>query len=762
MAANTTTNKTTVIGLAKAASLPKKAYVTFLARNGDYVEGVVGLAKGLRKVKSKYPLVVATLPDVPGDHRKILVKQGCIVKEIEPVQLPENQTQFSTADHVINYSKLRIWKFVEYSKMVYLDGDIQVFENIDHLFDIQDGKFYAVTDCFCEKTWSDTPQYRMGYCQQCPHKVQWPAKLGPKPPLYFNAGLFVFEPSLSVYDELLRKLEISPPTPFAEQDFLNMFFREIYEPIPPIYNLVLAMLWWHPEKIELEKVKVVHYCAAGSKPWRFTGIEQNMDREDTKVLVNKWWDIYIDESLDYNNYVASGEDEAVSWQPFLAALSEAGIVIKPQRTVIQESESSARNDHLEKRMTQLPERVHLTLTQNNLQELKDIYHGWSAERRREFDRKFGHIGLILSATIDEAMLKAAIHFWDPRYRVFVFGEVDMTPTLEEYAALLRIPSATSGKIYNKHDACYGFKRKLAKIMGIQVQEIEGLIENNGESEGIPWYGLRDFILGNPDNPVTLNAFALAIYGLVLFPKALGYVDRKIVNLFEQLLDNANPIPVILAETLRSLNHCRINGQGRFTGCAQLLTIWLKSHFKCLHSEFKDPNVGHRFPIEEFNVSTWPGPISESAWMENLRSVTAANVIWKAPWMDHPPLLYRCGNYPWVPLLGLWGATAYAPALVRRQIGSLQFMPVISKLDTFGFEYGIPGTSDRIFYVCEAWKNIHRVAAGAYTDITTPGYPEWRANRLRGFVIQETFEPERNDETDDLYEEREMHHDAWPF
>ncbi|GLT31806.1 hypothetical protein SLA2020_065150 [Shorea laevis] len=106
-------------------------------------------------------------------------------------------------------------------------------------------------------------------------------------------------------------------------------------------------------------------------------------------------------------------------------------------------------------------------------------------------------------------------------------------------------------------------------------------------------------------------------------------------------------------------------------------------------------------------------------MENLRRVTAANVIWKAPWMDHPPLLYRCGNYPWVPLLGLWGATAYAPASVRRQTGSLQFMPVISKLDTFGSAYGIPGTSKRISDVCEAWKNIHRVAAGAYTDLTTP-------------------------------------------
>lgn len=41
-----------------------------------------------------------------------------------------------------------------------------------------------------------------------------------------------------------------------------MFFQQVYKPIPPVYNLVLAMLWRHPENVELEKVKVVHYCAA--------------------------------------------------------------------------------------------------------------------------------------------------------------------------------------------------------------------------------------------------------------------------------------------------------------------------------------------------------------------------------------------------------------------------------------------------------------------------------------------------------------------
>lgn len=43
-----------------------------------------------------------------------------------------------------------------------------------------------------------------------------------------------------------------------------MYFKDKYKPIPNVYNLVLAMLWRHPENVELDKVQVVHYCAAVS------------------------------------------------------------------------------------------------------------------------------------------------------------------------------------------------------------------------------------------------------------------------------------------------------------------------------------------------------------------------------------------------------------------------------------------------------------------------------------------------------------------
>jgi len=249
-----------------------------------------------------------------------LVAQGCIVREIQPIHPPPNNTLFAHAYYVINYSKLRIWEFIEYERLIYLDGDIQVFENIDHLFDLPKGYFYAVMDCFCEASWSKTPQFKLGYCQQCPDKVEWPTSdLGPAPPSYFNAGFFMYEPSIPTYEDLLKTLMITQPTSFAEQDFLNTYFNHIFKPLPIDYNLVLAFLWRHPEKVELKRVKVVHYCAAGSKPWRYTGEEENMERQDIKMLVKRWWDIYEDPSLDYNDDI----------NPMIQALSKAAAAPAP-------------------------------------------------------------------------------------------------------------------------------------------------------------------------------------------------------------------------------------------------------------------------------------------------------------------------------------------------------------------------------------------------------------------------------------------------
>ncbi|MBA0770071.1 hypothetical protein Gotri_018748 [Gossypium trilobum] len=67
-------------------------------------------------------------------------------------------------------------------------------------------------------------------------------------------------------------------------------------------------------------------------------------------------------------------------------------------------------------------------------------------------------------------------------------------------------------------------------------------------------------------------FALSIYRLVIFPKALGHIDDAVSDLFNLLDKRVTPILTILAKTFRSLSVCWRAGKGRFIGCAQLLLV----------------------------------------------------------------------------------------------------------------------------------------------------------------------------------------------
>ncbi|MBA0881965.1 hypothetical protein Goshw_030358, partial [Gossypium schwendimanii] len=132
-------------------------------------------------------------------------------------------------------------------------------------------------------------------------------------------------------------------------------------------------------------------------------------------------------------------------------------------------------------------------------------------------------------------------------------------------------------------------QKLKKIWDQWNEEVKQLFYSNygdlpylldmkGDSKCIPLKSLKDIILAHPDTNKRVNVFTLSIYGLVIFPKALGYIDETVTNLFDRLDKRVTLVPTILAETFRSLNVCRKAGEGRFVGCVQLLLAWFHSHF----------------------------------------------------------------------------------------------------------------------------------------------------------------------------------------
>ena len=81
--------------------------------------------------------------------------------------------------------------------------------------------------------------------------------------------------------------------------------------------------------------------------------------------------------------------------------------------------------------------------------------------------KYGDIALLL-VEVNEQLLKAIILFWDPSYRCFTFNHEDLTPTVEEYVALLRISPPNLDKVFWKKSKKFPFRKKLAQMTNMDA------------------------------------------------------------------------------------------------------------------------------------------------------------------------------------------------------------------------------------------------------------------------------------------------------
>ncbi|MBA0754411.1 hypothetical protein Gogos_005449 [Gossypium gossypioides] len=163
------------------------------------------------------------------------------------------------------------------------------------------------------------------------------------------------------------------------------------------------------------------------------------------------------------------------------------------------------------------------------------------------------------------------------------------------------------------------------ITEMSEQWVAAWIKQKRGSKCIPWKNLRDLILAHPDVRKRVDIFAFSIYGLVVFPKALGHVDEAVLDLFDKLDKRVTPVPAILAETFRSLNACRKAGEGRFIRCAQLLLVWFHSHFwkaeKVSYSVFSE----NYSPLKELVATPRRDDITEEKWMVILQNLQEKDV-----------------------------------------------------------------------------------------------------------------------------------------
>lgn len=117
----------------------KKSYVTLISTD-DYVVGVLALNKCLNMVKSKYQLTVLITPNVSNKVVNILKDNNINLLRINSIDLPnwikeKNKKNPAWEQWSHTFDKLKMFELTEFDKIVYLDSDMYIRNNIDELFE---------------------------------------------------------------------------------------------------------------------------------------------------------------------------------------------------------------------------------------------------------------------------------------------------------------------------------------------------------------------------------------------------------------------------------------------------------------------------------------------------------------------------------------------------------------------------------------------------------------------------------------------------
>uniref|UniRef100_A0A2N9HLM1 DUF7745 domain-containing protein n=1 Tax=Fagus sylvatica TaxID=28930 RepID=A0A2N9HLM1_FAGSY len=293
---------------------------------------------------------------------------------------------------------------------------------------------------------------------------------------------------------------------------------------------------------------------------------------------------------------------------------------------------------------------------------------------------FGKFPPFMRLQVDRGLLEALASFWDPTHCCFSIGEVDLIPTMEEYAKLLQLDSPFSETPVIPIQGPRS-NRCLEKYLGLTTAVLRpeiarpeatwrkanislDLLTKYFSRSAFPARLARDFIAGKKEwKKFRINAFKIAFAG-----------DRE--------------------------RGSRCSARSSFSsGSAVTCSIFIASRLLIILRDIRLPG-------------------GQASWM---------------PWT-------HCALFDGVPLPGVWGCTGYYPSLALRQFSGVQYPPRLGDLDAVTFDY-IPSEDmwRLLFRIEDIWGG--RLSEMVLIEEVRPGAPYSLISRsLR--VSASTGQPER--------------------
>ena len=179
------------------------AYITAIT-NAKYLKGLKVLAKSLSATKTVFSLsVIMPEEHFNGNLYKQIKKMGLEILLCPKIDIPLDYTKTNMNNHWNEtFFKLNIANLTQFEKIVFLDSDMLILKNIDHLF-----SFPSISATIGGK--SAHPEW-----------------------MEFNSGIMVVEPSAYLYEGLMeciipaserrRALGLG----YGDQDVFNQFYPE--------------------------------------------------------------------------------------------------------------------------------------------------------------------------------------------------------------------------------------------------------------------------------------------------------------------------------------------------------------------------------------------------------------------------------------------------------------------------------------------------------------------------------------------------------
>ena len=250
------------------------AYVSLLTTE-SYLLGILGVAKCLKNVNSKYPFYVLITDEISKETENLLNNLNITTIRKKSIEIPkiikEKNNKGAFSHWTYTFDKLSIFELTQFDKIVYLDSDIYIRKNIDELFD--------------KKHMTTTPNRKFG------------PNITPPPELI--SGLLVIEPSKGILNSFLDILSTisEKRESIGDQDILQEYYTDWKDHtelhLDLKYNAFFTYLDYYIVKCNysLDDIYVFHFIL-GKKPWDFssTSIKDYLKYLNDRVefLYNKY------------------------------------------------------------------------------------------------------------------------------------------------------------------------------------------------------------------------------------------------------------------------------------------------------------------------------------------------------------------------------------------------------------------------------------------------------------------------------------------